>query len=92
MNTKEIINIETMVVRSASLRNLAVNNKVDAGVLHNAAGLLYDASIELATLRADKKELVEALKGCVPALEDAGLVAGPLVKARRLIAKHSKCG
>jgi hypothetical protein len=49
-----------------------------------------DMAAELATLRADKAELLEALKGCVPALEDAGLVAGPLVKARALIAKHSK--
>jgi len=40
-----------------------------------------------ANLRADKAELIDALKGCIPALEDAGLIAGLLVKARSFLSK-----
>ena len=40
-----------------------------------------------ASLIAAAPDLLEALLGCIPALEDAGLIAGPLVKARAAIDK-----
>ncbi len=37
---------DKMAVRSASLRNLAVNQSCNQDVLHDAADMLYDASLE----------------------------------------------
>lgn len=42
---------DQLCVRSASLRGLAVNDKDNAGTLHDAADLLYDAAQELGYLR-----------------------------------------
>lgn len=42
---------ESFAVRSASLRNLAVNMKADPDILHDAADMLYDASIERDALK-----------------------------------------
>jgi uncharacterized membrane protein YccC len=58
-------NPDALAVRSASLRNLAVNMNADPDVLHDAADMLYDASQELEHLRREIAAMREALRDII---------------------------
>jgi len=65
-----------MAVRSASLRNLAVNQLFDPDALHDAADMLYDTSKALAAalnqrdqLLAQRNALLEACKAALLRLD-----------------------
>jgi len=61
-------NPDALSVRSASLRNLAVNMKADPDVLHDAADMLYDASQEIEHLRREIAAMRQALDAVRSAL------------------------
>lgn len=65
-------NPDALAVRSASLRNLAVNMMADPYVLHDAADMLYGASQELEALRKEIAALRAALRECADAIGPAG--------------------
>ena len=73
MNTQPKHTPEAMAVRSASLRNLAVNQTCNEDILHDAADMLYDGSRELEKLRSDKANLLEA---CQTLLQAEGAMFG----------------
>lgn len=65
---------EDLTVRSASLRNLAVWHKVDPDILHSAADMLYDVSIERDALLAENQRLREAIMELFALLDEGELV------------------